>query len=181
MGATICKDGTCSGEVWIRTASAVAAITRLDGIWRWNANSFATMFKLYKSFVTAILLYGCETWTKGPDFWNQVHEETSLHPLLGAQDQRLGAEQDQLLCGATGTSSGNCQETETCTVRACHATICQKKTMNRNKRYGQKCVHMYKVYTYHSLQSNYQLGKKGVVRNAGQFPIQMKIGILWIR
>ena len=39
---------------------------------------------------------------------------------VGAQGQRLGAEQDQLPCGSTGTSSGNCQETETCMVRACN-------------------------------------------------------------
>ena len=39
---------------------------------------------------------------------------------LGAQDQRLGAEQDQLPCGSTGTSSGICQETDTRMVRACH-------------------------------------------------------------
>ena len=32
----------------------------------------------------------------------------------------LGAEQDQLPCEFTGTSSGNCQETETCIVRACY-------------------------------------------------------------
>ena len=38
----------------------------------------------------------------------------------GAQDQQLGAEQDQLPCGSTETSSGSCQETETCMVRACH-------------------------------------------------------------
>ena len=49
-----------------------------------------------------------------------MQEETSLHLLLGAQDQRLGAEQDQLPCGSTETSSGNHQETETCMVRACH-------------------------------------------------------------
>ena len=47
-------------------------------------------------------------------------EETSLHLLLQAQDQRLGAEQDQLPIGSTGTSSGICHETETCMVRACH-------------------------------------------------------------
>ena len=52
-------------------------------------------------------------------FRNQTHEETSPYLLLGAQDQRLGAKQDQLPCGSTGTSSGNCQETETCIVRAC--------------------------------------------------------------
>ena len=45
-------------------------------------------------------------------------EETSAHFLLGAQqDQRLGAEQDRLPCGSTGTSSGNCQEVETRMVR----------------------------------------------------------------
>ena len=41
----------------------------------------------------------------------------------------LGAEQDQLPCGSTGTSSGNCQETETCMVRACrtHSTTASPK------------------------------------------------------
>ena len=33
---------------------------------------------------------------KDPGLRNQVPEETSPHLLLGAQDQRLGAEQDQL-------------------------------------------------------------------------------------
>ena len=47
---------------------------------------------------------------------DQVPEKTSPHVLLEAQDQRLGAEQDQLPCGPAGTSSGNCQETETCMV-----------------------------------------------------------------
>ena len=40
--------------------------------------------------------------------------------LLGAQGQRLGAEQDPHPCGCTGTSSGNCRETETCMGGACH-------------------------------------------------------------
>ena len=48
----------------------------------------------------------------------EVHEETSSYLLLGAQDQQLGAEQDQLPCGSSGTSSNNCQETETCMVWA---------------------------------------------------------------
>ena len=39
---------------------------------------------------------------KDPGFGNKVHEETSPHLLL------------------TATSSGNCQETETCVVQACH-------------------------------------------------------------
>ena len=36
-----------------------------------------------------------------PGFGKQVREETSPYPLLGAQDQRLGAEKDQLPCGST--------------------------------------------------------------------------------
>ena len=55
-----------------------------------------------------------------PGFQDQVLEETWPHRLLGAEDQRLGVEQDQLLCGPTGTSSNNCQETETHVVQACH-------------------------------------------------------------
>ena len=31
-----------------------------------------------------------------------------------------GAQQDQLPCGPTGSFLGNCQEMETCMVRACH-------------------------------------------------------------
>ena len=71
---------------------------------------------LQVSIYTSILLYGCETRTlladsekKDPSFRDQVHEETSPYLLLGAQDQQLGAEQDQLPFGCTGTSSGNYQ------------------------------------------------------------------------
>ena len=56
---------------------------------------------------------------KDPGCWNQVSEETFPHLLLGAQDQRLGAEQGPLPYGSTGTSSGKCHEKETCMVRAC--------------------------------------------------------------
>ena len=95
LGATLCKDGTCSADVRIRIASAKVAMARLNRIWRSNTISFASKFKLYKSLVTSILLYGCETWNltvdskkkkKDPGFRNQVHEETSLYLLLGAQD-----------------------------------------------------------------------------------------------
>ena len=48
-----------------------------------------------------------------------VSEEASLHLLPGAQDQRLGAEQDQLPCWPTGNPSGTCQKKETRMVRIC--------------------------------------------------------------
>ena len=115
LGATPCKDGTCSAEVRIRIASTMAAMARLNRIWQCNTISSASKFKLYRSLVNTILLYGCETWTlladsekKVPGFRNQVHEETSPYLLPGAKDQRLGAEQDQFSYGSTGTSSGNC-------------------------------------------------------------------------
>ena len=57
QGATLCKDDTCSAEVRIRIASAMAAMDRLNTI------RFTSKFKLYKSHVPSILLYGRETWT----------------------------------------------------------------------------------------------------------------------
>ena len=59
--------------------------------------------------MTSVLLHGCETRTllddstkKDPGFQNWVPEETFPHLLLGAQNQWLDAEQDQLPCGSTG-------------------------------------------------------------------------------
>ena len=61
LGATLCNDGTCSAEVRIRIASAMAAMARLNRIGRCNTFTFVSRFKLY-ILVTSILLYGCETW-----------------------------------------------------------------------------------------------------------------------
>ena len=76
-----------------------------------------------------------------------VPEDTSPHLQLGAQDQRLGAGQDQLPCGTTGTSSGNRQETETCMVVACHTPrqpfkAIPQDTFKGGRRLGQwgKCL-----------------------------------------
>ena len=63
LGATLCKDGTCSAEIRIRITSVMAAMARLSGIWWCNTISLANIFKLCDSLVNSILLYGCETWT----------------------------------------------------------------------------------------------------------------------
>ena len=55
IGATLCEDGTCSAEVCIRIAAAMAAVARLNRIWRCNTISFTSKFKLCKSLVTSIL------------------------------------------------------------------------------------------------------------------------------
>ena len=60
-------DGTYTAEVNIRIASAIAAMARLHRIWQCNTISFASDFKLYKSLVTTILLYGCESQTQFAD------------------------------------------------------------------------------------------------------------------
>ena len=84
LGATLCIDGICSAEIRIRIASATAAVARLSRIWRWNTISFASKFKLYKSVVTSILLYGCETWTPLADSVKRIQafETKCLRKLL---------------------------------------------------------------------------------------------------
>ena len=67
-------------------------------------------------------------------FQSEVHEETSPYLLLGAQDQQLGADQDQLSCGSTRTCPGNCQEMKTCMVRACH--MLQQPLQKHSSRHG---------------------------------------------
>ena len=57
QGATLCKDGTCSADVRIIIASAMAAAARLNRIWRCNTISFTSNSRPYNSFVTPIHLY----------------------------------------------------------------------------------------------------------------------------
>ena len=66
LGATLSKDGTCSKEIRTRIALATAAMARLTRMWRSDI-SFQTKYKLYRSLVVSILLYGCEAWTLHAD------------------------------------------------------------------------------------------------------------------
>ena len=61
LGATLCKDGTCSVEIHIRIASAMTAVARLNRLRQRNTISFIGKFMLYnyKSLVTSTLLYSC--------------------------------------------------------------------------------------------------------------------------
>ena len=72
LGGTLWRDGTCTAEVRIRIASAMAAMARLNGIWQCNTISFASKFKLCKSLLTSVLLYGCEIWTLLADSENRI-------------------------------------------------------------------------------------------------------------
>ena len=81
LGATLCKDGTCSAEVCIRVTSAMA---RLNRIWQCNTTSFTCKFKLHKSLATSTLLYSCETWILLTDSEkrNQAFETNCQRKLL---------------------------------------------------------------------------------------------------
>ena len=63
QGTTLCTDGIYSAEVRIRIALPMEAMARLNRVWRCNTGSLTSKFRLHKSIVTSILLYGCETWT----------------------------------------------------------------------------------------------------------------------
>ena len=45
LGATLCRNDTCSAEVRIRIASAMASMATLNRIWQCNTISFASKFK----------------------------------------------------------------------------------------------------------------------------------------
>ena len=84
LGATLSKDGTSTAEVHIRIATATSAMARLNRIWKSNAISFPTKYKLFKSLVVSILLYGCETWTLHADTERRIQafEYKCLRRLL---------------------------------------------------------------------------------------------------
>ena len=79
----------------------MAEMARLNMIYRCNTISFVSKFKLCKSLVTVLLLFGCETWTllANSEKKMQTFETKCLKKLLRIShlehDQRLGAEQNQ--------------------------------------------------------------------------------------
>ncbi|KAI8502174.1 hypothetical protein Bbelb_197620 [Branchiostoma belcheri] len=85
LGGTLTRDGTSKVEVYRRIALATAAMARLTRIWKSKNISFAVKYKLYKSLVVSILLYGCETWTLLTDTERRIQafETKSLRRLLG--------------------------------------------------------------------------------------------------
>ena len=62
----------------------MAAMASLNRIWRSNTISFTNKITLYKSLVTSVLSYGCETWTLLAVSWKtmQAFETMCLRKLL---------------------------------------------------------------------------------------------------
>ena len=84
LGATVTKKGRSTVEVKTRLAMATSALARLFKIWKSNNISFSTKFKLYKSLVLSIALYGCESWTLTAELEKRVRsfEMLCLRRLL---------------------------------------------------------------------------------------------------
>ena len=85
LGATLTKDGSSIQEIRIRIASATSAMTRLSKIWQSSNISFKTKYRLFRSLVISIFLYGCETWTvlKESEKRIQSFENKCHRKLLG--------------------------------------------------------------------------------------------------
>ena len=126
LEATLCKD-LCSAEIHIRIAPTMAAMARFNKIWRCNTISFVNKFKLYKSLVTTVLLYGCETWTLLADSEKrtQAFETKSLRKLfhISYLEHKTNAwvrGNINFFVGPQESLLANCRETEICMVWACH-------------------------------------------------------------
>ena len=121
------QDGTCSAEIRIRIAPAMAAMARLNRIRQSNTTSFATSSSCtsllsHPSLSTSVKHGPCllTLKKKGPGFGKQVPEKTFSHLLFGAQDQWLGESNINFFVGPQEPLFDNCKETGTCMVRACH-------------------------------------------------------------
>lgn len=85
LGSILSKDGSSKKEINTRIGTSTAAMARLNRIWRRKNISFATKFKLYRSLVVSIFLYGCETWTLLAESERKIQafENKCLRRLLG--------------------------------------------------------------------------------------------------
>ena len=85
LGAIINKEGNSTQEIKTRLAIALAAMTRLTKIWNSNKITTKTKIKLYKSLITSIALYGCESWTLTADTERRIQtfETKCFRRILG--------------------------------------------------------------------------------------------------
>ncbi|GFS00135.1 endonuclease-reverse transcriptase [Elysia marginata] len=83
LGALLHEDGSSTVEVRTRIALATAAFVKLGKIWK-SSISFKAKHKLFRSLVSSILTYGCETWTLLADTERRIQafENKCLRKLL---------------------------------------------------------------------------------------------------
>ena len=126
LGSQQTKDERSIKELKIRLAQAHSAMTRPAILWKNKTISFPTKFKLYKSLVLTILLYGCERWTLRADLERRIQafENKCYRRMLCISYKRA---LNKLMCMAIGQytrrTSGaftvNCQSSQNIMILAC--------------------------------------------------------------
>ena len=81
LGAVVSDDGS-KPEVLSRIAQAIAALTKLEPIWRDNNISLGSKVKLMRSLVISIFPYACESWTLTAEKRTQAFEMRCYRRLL---------------------------------------------------------------------------------------------------
>ena len=84
LGAKVCQEGGGMEDLKSRLSKARGAFVRLKRIWNSSNISRATKFRLYKTLVLPVLLYGCETWkmNQGDDKTVDVFQSKCLRRIL---------------------------------------------------------------------------------------------------
>ncbi len=110
-------------EVKARISLAMSAMTRLATIWKSNAISFPIKFKLYKTLVLSILMYGCESWTLTADLERiiQAFEHKCFRKLLRISYTQLYTEHKTNEVKQKVTPSYH-QASQAHLVRPCHTS-----------------------------------------------------------
>ena len=72
LGALINSEGTSAKEIKTRLAIALASMAKLTNIWKSRDIKMSTKIKLYRSLVTSIATYGCESWTLTEDTQRRI-------------------------------------------------------------------------------------------------------------
>ena len=80
LGARITKRGGAEDEIKNRLGKATGAFNKLSKIWRSGQLSKNTKIRIFKSNVTAVLLYGCEMWRMTKR--DEAKLDTFLHKCL---------------------------------------------------------------------------------------------------
>ena len=63
LGCEFDVSGYCSTEIRRRLGMAGSIMGQLASVWRQRRLSLSTKFRIYRSCVLSVLLYGCQTWT----------------------------------------------------------------------------------------------------------------------
>ena len=70
----MCEDGDVRREIKTRKGKTSSAFNNMKKVWNSSGNSQKTILKLFNAIVTAVLLYGCESWKGLRDVENNENQ-----------------------------------------------------------------------------------------------------------